>query len=148
MRSTSSPKRTGDNRKAGASVLPNGGKPNAADHMDTQNAVGVLCAIANGPHSLAANGANEGGADTCAARTARKRGSGTPAARSSVPEGLGGGDRAVESEERMPALVLEVLSDAMCGLCSELLLDAGVLPCSHSFCRLCWADHVAKKDTT
>ena len=44
--------------------------------------------------------------------------------------------------------MMEVLGDAMCGLCSELLLDAGVLPCSHSFCRLCWADHVEEKGTT
>ncbi|CAN0486347.1 unnamed protein product [Ectocarpus sp. 12 AP-2014] len=45
-------------------------------------------------------------------------------------------------------MVMEVLRDAMCGLCSELLLDAAVLPCSHSFCRLCWAEHVEEKGTT
>lgn len=44
--------------------------------------------------------------------------------------------------------VEEVLRDAVCGLCSEVLLDARVLPCSHSFCRLCWADHIAEKGTT
>lgn len=48
----------------------------------------------------------------------------------------------------LPGVVLEVLRDAICGLCSELLLDAGVLPCSHSFCRMCWTDHVNAKDTT
>lgn len=44
--------------------------------------------------------------------------------------------------------VLEVLHDATCRLCSEVLLDASVLPCSHSFCKLCWAGYVEEKGTT
>lgn len=50
--------------------------------------------------------------------------------------------------EGLSCLVAEVLGDAMCGLCSELLLDVGVLPCSHSFCNACWAKHVEEKGTT
>lgn len=55
--------------------------------------------------------------------------------------------KSVAEAEKAPAVVLEVLRDAMCGLCSELLLDAVVLPCSHSFCKLCWADHAEAKGT-
>lgn len=147
--STSNYKQTDDSSKAGKTVLK-GGKAGATDLADTQNAADALRAIANGSRSsFAANGASagDGGADTCATRTTKKCGGGTPAL-GSVQEGLGGGDGGTESQERMPVLVLQVLGDAMCGLCSELLLDAGVLPCSHSFCRLCWADHVAEKGTT
>lgn len=52
------------------------------------------------------------------------------------------------TQRETPSAVKYVLEDVMCGLCSELLLDAAVLPCSHCFCRLCWMDHKDSSDTT
>lgn len=54
--------------------------------------------------------------------------------------------KAAESRLETFPILMEVLRDAMCGLCSEVLLDAAVLPCSHTFCRLCWANHVDKTE--
>lgn len=75
----------------------------------------------------------------------RKRGGGTE--EEDAPEvvnSVSSGDEGLGTSEK----VLEVLRDATCGLCSEFLLDASVLPCSHSFCKLCWAGHVEEKGTT
>ena len=54
----------------------------------------------------------------------------------------------VVKREGAPAAMLDMLQMAACALCSEPLLNVCVLPCSHSFCRLCWVDHVEKKGTT
>lgn len=53
----------------------------------------------------------------------------------------------VERESASTAM-LGMLEMAACALCSEPLLNVCVLPCSHSFCRLCWVDHVEEEGTT
>lgn len=58
------------------------------------------------------------------------------------------GDVVVLEKEGTPAAMLEMLQLALCTLCSEPLLDVCVLPCPHSFCRLCWTDYVQAKGTT
>lgn len=112
------------------------------DRANTRDAADALRAIGN--TALAAK-SEEGGSEVVpaggaggdeAAAGGRSKGE----AGSVVAVGDGGGET--------PPLVTEVLRDAMCGLCSELLLDAAVLPCSHSFCRLCWTAHVEEKGTT
>lgn len=62
---------------------------------------------------------------------------------------LNNGSGARKGRGKNPAsnTVKDVLGDAMCGLCSEVLLDAAVLPCSHCFCRLCWIEHAQKGDS-
>ncbi len=108
------------------------------ERANTQEAVEALHAISNGDGGHSKNrhdDLDEGG----------QAGGGDGRCRA-------GGERGVQlsggGETPPPSMVTEVLRDAMCGLCSELLLDAGVLPCSHSFCRMCWADHVEEKGTT
>ena len=58
------------------------------------------------------------------------------------------GDVVVVEREGTPAAMPEMLQLALCTLCSEPLLDVCVLPCPHSFCRLCWTDYVEAKGTT
>ncbi|CAM9309866.1 unnamed protein product, partial [Discosporangium mesarthrocarpum] len=65
----------------------------------------------------------------------RKETEGWPKVGSDI--GSGGGNSGVE----------ELLSKARCGLCQELMLEAAVLPCSHTFCMACWHGHVAKSGT-
>lgn len=68
---------------------------------------------------------------------------------------VGGGKLAAEGDalqgdvgnrKLTTSAVMEVLRDAMCGLCSEVLLDAAVLPCAHTFCKICWVDHAENKE--
>ncbi|CAB1118525.1 unnamed protein product [Ectocarpus sp. CCAP 1310/34] len=105
---------------------------------DTLDAADTLRAIGNGSSVTRRIGPDK----------ARAGGGGDAAGGGSV-QGTGGAGGVVDSGGgETPSMVMEVLRDAMCGLCSELLLDAAVLPCSHSFCRLCWAGHVEEKGTT
>lgn len=120
------------------------------ERANTQDAADALRAIGNSSWAAVKTGEEKGleGAPTAlgaggeeAAAAAGSSAENAGGAGGAVGDGGGGGGET-------PTMVAEVLRDAMCGLCSELLLDAGVLPCSHSFCRVCWADHVAEKGTT
>lgn len=59
----------------------------------------------------------------------------------------GGGAGKNRGKNPSPSTVKELLEDVMCGLCSEVLLDAAVLPCSHCFCKLCWIEYAQKGDS-
>ncbi|CAM9342503.1 unnamed protein product, partial [Scytosiphon promiscuus] len=123
-------------RKRRLSAEPSADVPEAqrprVERTNTLDAAGTLRATSNGSTKKTKSGSVG----------VRDEGAGVGAAEGSSARETSGGAR------ETPSAVVEVLRDAMCGLCSELLLDAGVLPCSHSFCRLCWADHVEKKGTT
>ncbi|CAM9209724.1 unnamed protein product [Ectocarpus fasciculatus] len=105
---------------------------------DTLDAADTLRAISNGSSVTRGSGPDK----------ARAGGGGDAAGGGSARGTAGAGGVVAGGGGETPSMVVEVLRDAMCGLCSELLLDAAVLPCSHSFCRLCWADHVEEKGTT
>lgn len=101
----------------------------------------------NRGENVAANGAGagistrEGSLGTAGAG----RNGGDGAAQGASQEEAGG--VGVVEREGTPASMLGMLQVAACALCSEPLLDVCVLPCPHSFCRLCWADHVEKEGT-
>lgn len=80
------------------------------------------------------------------AKRSPRGGGGGGGAKVAEPRASSGEEAATRKDRGASAnAVTDVLRDAMCGLCSELLLDAGVLPCSHSFCKLCWAERVEEK---
>ncbi|CAM9861801.1 unnamed protein product, partial [Hapterophycus canaliculatus] len=113
------------------------------ERASTLDAAGTLRAVGN-----ASAKRPKGGADGAKAGAA----AGAGAARVGGARGASGGGEAeavVRGGGRgATSAAMEVLRDATCGLCMQLLLDAGVLPCSHSFCRLCWDDHVRSRGTT
>lgn len=135
-----------ESRKRGQSPEPT---PDASaaqrpkiERANTLGAADALRAIGNSSWAVETG---QGDSEAAPAGGARRDGA--------AAGGSSGGEAGVvvtvsDEEGKTPTLVTEVLRDAMCGLCSELLLDARVLPCSHSFCKLCWADHVEEKGTT
>ncbi|CAM9672408.1 unnamed protein product [Ectocarpus sp. 13 AM-2016] len=132
-----SPTRNSKRRRGPNPDAPATNRPKIV-RADTLDAADTLRAISNGSSVTRRIGPDK----------ARAGGGGDAAGGGSV-QGTGGAGGVVGGGGgETPSMVMEVLRDAMCGLCSELLLDAAVLPCSHSFCRLCWAEHVEEKGTT
>lgn len=127
-----SKRRRGPNPEAPATNRPKIVRTDTLDAADTLRAISNDSSVTKGidPDKARAGG----GGDAAGGGGVRETGGA-----GGVVDGAGG---------ETPSTVVEVLRDAMCGLCSELLLDAAVLPCSHSFCRLCWADHCEEKGTT
>lgn len=135
----------GAGRKRGENIATSGAVEGSSTRVGSLDTAG---AGRNRGENIPANGAVEesstrgGSLDTAGA--VRNRGGG--AAQGAAQEEAD--DDVVVYGEGTPAAMLEMLQMALCALCLEPVLDVCVLPCPHSFCRLCWADYVEKEGTT
>lgn len=136
----------GAGRKRGENIATSGAVEGSSTRVGSLDTAG---AGRNRGENIPANGAMEGsstrGGSLDTAGAVRNRGGGAAQGAAAQEEA---DDDVVVYGEGTPAAMLDVLQMAVCALCSEPVLDVCVLPCPHSFCRLCWADYVEKEGTT
>ena len=84
-------------------------------------------------------------ASTAAPTKPRARGEGDPDLRFSAATGGANADEMNLPPALSTSAVAAIKQYLHCSLCSEILLDARLMPCSHAFCRLCYIQYMQAK---